>query len=115
MSDDPAVEIARPRLGVRRVAAMARPLIVSDFATGTDVVLTVPSVPDSRVAGPRFRSGDDAALAGTLVRLFAMPVELRESMGLHGRDWVRSHSNSDTVAEQTMRGYAEVPAARSRK
>ena len=110
MSDDPAVEIARPRLGVRRVAAMARPLIVSDFATGTDVVLTVPSVPDSRVAGPRFRSGDDAALAGTMV-----PGELRESMGLRGPDWVRSHSNADTVAEQTMRGYAEVPAARSRK
>jgi hypothetical protein len=38
-----------------------------------------------------------------------------ESMGLLGRDWVRSHANADTVAEQTMRGYAEVPAARSRK
>jgi glycosyltransferase involved in cell wall biosynthesis len=95
--------------------AMARPLIVSDLAAGTDVVLTAPSVPDGRVAGLRFRSGDDAALAGALVRLFAMPRELRDGMGQRGRDWVLSHFNAATVAEQTLRAYANAVAAHGRK
>jgi UDP-glucuronate 4-epimerase len=39
---------------------------VSDLAAGPDVVLTTPSVPDSRVTGLRFPAGEDAALAAAL-------------------------------------------------
>jgi glycosyltransferase involved in cell wall biosynthesis len=92
--------------------AMARPVIVSDLAAGADVVLTGPSVPEGRVAGLRFPAGDDSALAATLLRFFAMPEELREGMGLRGRDWVVSHFNPESVAEQALRVYAEAAAGR---
>jgi glycosyltransferase involved in cell wall biosynthesis len=88
--------------------AMAKPVIVSDFAAGTDVVLTAPAVPDGRVAGLRVPATDDAALAGALVRFFAMPPELRQSMGERGRAWVLDHFNARTVAEQVLAVYAEV-------
>lgn len=116
---DVVVSAAIQPEGVQRALleaqAMARPLIVSDLAAGTDVVLTAPSVPEGRVAGLRFGSGDDAALAGALVRLFAMPRELRDGMGQRGRDWVLSHFNAETVAEQTLRAYANAVAAHGRK
>jgi glycosyltransferase involved in cell wall biosynthesis len=97
--------------GLLEAQAMARPLVVSDLAAGTDVVLTAPSVPEGRVAGLRFPSGDHASLAGALLRLFAMPLELREGMGQRGRDWVLSHFNADTVADQMLSAYAEVAGA----
>ena len=87
---------------------MARPVIISDISASADVVLTTPAVPESRVAGLRFHSGDDAALAASLLRLFSMPEPNRATIGLRGRDWVRGHFNTDTVAEQTLRLYAEV-------
>jgi glycosyltransferase involved in cell wall biosynthesis len=87
---------------------MAKPVIVSDFAAGTDVVLTAPAVPDGRVAGLRVPATDDAALAGALVRFFAMPPELRQSMGERGRARVLDHFNARTVAEQVLAVYAEV-------
>jgi glycosyltransferase involved in cell wall biosynthesis len=97
--------------GLLEAQAMARPLVVSDLAAGTDVVLTAPSVPEGRVAGLRFPSGDHAGLAGALLRLFAMPPELREGMGQRGRDWVLSHFNANTVAAQMLSAYAEVAGA----
>jgi glycosyltransferase involved in cell wall biosynthesis len=96
--------------------AMGKPVIVSDLAAGTDVVLTAPTVPEGRVAGLRVPAGDDAALAGALVRFFAMPAELRESMGARGRAWVLDHFHATTVAEQLLAVYADVtgPSARER-
>jgi glycosyltransferase involved in cell wall biosynthesis len=91
--------------------AMAKPVIVSDLAAGTDVVLTAPAVPEGRVAGLRIPPGDDAALAGAVLRLFAMPADLRTAMGARGRDWVRDHFNAPAVAEQTLRVYAEIADA----
>ena len=88
--------------------AMARPVIVSDLAAGTDVVLTAPAVPESRIAGFRFPSGDDAALAAILLRLFSMPEPNRATIGRRGRDWVLDHFNDEIVAEQTLRVYGQI-------
>lgn len=99
--------------------AMARPVIVSDLAAGADVVLTAPSVPESRVAGLRFQSGDDAAFAAALLRLFAMPEPNRATLGQRGRDWVLGHFDASTVAEQILRVYRDIgrrsEAGRARK
>jgi glycosyltransferase involved in cell wall biosynthesis len=87
--------------------AMARPVIVSDLAAGADVVLTAPAVPEGRIAGLRFHSGDESALAAALLRLFAMPEPHRVGIGLRGRDWVLGHFNASTVAQQTLQLYGE--------
>jgi glycosyltransferase involved in cell wall biosynthesis len=88
--------------------AMARPVIVSDLGAGADVVLTAPAVPESRIAGFRFQSGDDAALAAALLRLFSMPELNRATIGRRGRDWVLGHFNTAIVTEQTLRLYRDV-------
>src|SRR5450631_2985314 len=88
--------------------AMARPVIVSDLGAGPDVVLTPPAVPENRITGLRFHSGDDTALAATLLRLFSLPEPTRRAMGARGRDWVLGHFNATAVAEQTLRLYGEI-------
>lgn len=88
--------------------AMARPVIVSDLGAGADVVLTAPTVPESRIAGFRFQAGDDAELAATLLRLFSMPEPNRATIGRRGRDWVLGHFNTAIVTEQTLRLYRDV-------
>ena len=88
--------------------AMARPVVVSDLGAGPDVVLTPPAVPENRITGLRFHSGDDAALAATLLRLFSLPEPIRRAIGARGRDWVLGHFNAPTVAEQTLRLYGEI-------
>ena len=88
--------------------AMARPVIVSDLAAGPDVVLTSPTVPESRATGLRFHSGDDAALAAALLRLFSLAEPVRAAMGRRGRDWVLDHFDAADVAEQTLRLYDEI-------
>jgi glycosyltransferase involved in cell wall biosynthesis len=88
--------------------AMARPVIASDLGAGPDVVLTPPAVPENRITGLRFHTGDDTALTAALLRLFALPEPARRAMGARGRDWVLSHFNAPAVAEQTLRLYDEI-------
>jgi glycosyltransferase involved in cell wall biosynthesis len=83
-------------------------MIVSDLGAGSDIVLTAPAVPENRITGFRFHAGDDAALTGALLRLFAMPELNRATIGRRGRDWVLGHFNQQTVAEQTLRLYDEI-------
>jgi glycosyltransferase involved in cell wall biosynthesis len=92
--------------------AMARPVIVSDLGAGPDLVLAPPAVPEDRMTGLRFTSGDDAALAAALIRLFSMPDRTRTAIGARGRDWVTSHFNPSTAAEQTLALYADVVRGR---
>ncbi|MGH6664044.1 MAG: glycosyltransferase [Pseudolabrys sp.] len=87
--------------------AMARPVIVSDLGAGPDVVLTPPAVPENRITGLRFHTGDDAALAAALLRLFSLSEPARRVMGERGRDWVLGHFNAPAVAGQTLRLYEE--------
>lgn len=103
-----AVQPEGVQRAILEAQAMARPVVVSDFAAGPDVVLSAPAVPEGRIAGLRFHSGDDAALAAALLRLFAMPEPNRATMGLRGRDWVLGHFNAEIVAEQTLRLYREI-------
>jgi glycosyltransferase involved in cell wall biosynthesis len=103
-----AVQPEGVQRAILEAQAMARPVIVSDLGAGPDVVLTAPTVPESRVAGFRFPAGDDAALAATLLRLFSMPEQNRATIGRRGRDWVLGHFNDEIVAEQTLRLYAEI-------
>lgn len=91
--------------------AMARPVIVSEVAAGPDVVLTPPAVADDRMTGLRFATGDHAALAAALVRLFSMPESSREAIGARGRAWVLRHFGAESTAESTLRLYAEVTGA----
>ncbi|HEY5280839.1 MAG TPA: glycosyltransferase [Pseudolabrys sp.] len=98
--------------------AMGRPMIVSDLAAGSDVVLTAPFMTESRVSGLRFPAGDDSRLAATLLHLFSIPAPMRAAMGARGRDWVLGHFNGNVVAEQTLRLYGETtgrPAAADAK
>lgn len=88
--------------------AMERPVIVSDLGAGPDVVLTPPAVPENRITGLRFHSGDDTALAAALLRLFSLSVPARRAMGERGRDWVLGHFNALAVAAQTLRLYEEI-------
>jgi glycosyltransferase involved in cell wall biosynthesis len=90
--------------------AMARPVIVSDMAAGPDVVLTSPAVPENRITGLRFHSGDHPSLAAALLRLFAMPDPTRATIGRRGRDWVLGHFNQPVIAEQTLALYEEIAA-----
>jgi glycosyltransferase involved in cell wall biosynthesis len=92
--------------------AMARPVIVSDLAAGTEVVLAEPSVPADRATGLRFPAGHDTALAAALIRLFAMPETARMAMGQRGRVWVCDHFNPETVAGQVLALYADVTDGR---
>jgi glycosyltransferase involved in cell wall biosynthesis len=94
--------------------AMARPVIVSDLGAGPEVVLTLPAVPDNRITGLRFTTGDDAALAAALLRLFSMPEPTRRAIGARGRDWVLGHFNATAIADQTLKLYGEI-AGRSHR
>ncbi len=88
--------------------AMARPVLVSELAAGPEVVLTSPAVPENRITGLRFQSGDDAALTAALLRVFSMPEPTRATIGARGRDWVVGHFNAAVVAEQTLQLYREI-------
>jgi glycosyltransferase involved in cell wall biosynthesis len=103
-----AVQPEGVQRAILEAQAMARPVIVSDLAAGPDVVLTAPAVPESRTTGLRFHSGDDAALAAALLRLFSLDEPARNAMGLRGRDWVLDHFNAAGVATQTLRLYGEI-------
>ena len=107
-----AVQPEGVQRSILEAQAMARPVIVSDLAAGADVVLTVPGVPESRITGLRFPAGDEAALAATLLRLFAMPDALVADMGRRGRDWVLGHFNAAIGGEQMLRLYGEIASRR---
>jgi glycosyltransferase involved in cell wall biosynthesis len=92
--------------------AMARPVIVSDLGASPEVVLAPPAVSEDRMTGYRVAAGNEAALAGALVRLFAAPDAARRAMGNRGRAWVAAHFNPSTVAEQMLALYAAVARER---
>jgi glycosyltransferase involved in cell wall biosynthesis len=91
--------------------AMARPVIVSDLGAGPEVVLAPPAVADDRITGMRFASGDDAALAAALIRLFSLSESERLAIGTRGRAWVIGHFGPEAASELTLKLYAEVAAS----
>jgi glycosyltransferase involved in cell wall biosynthesis len=101
-----AVQPEGVQRAILEAQAMARPVVVSDMAA--DVVLTAPGVPEARITGFRFASGDDAALAATLLRLFFLSESVRNAVGRRGRDWVLGHFDGAGVAAQTLQLYGEI-------
>jgi glycosyltransferase involved in cell wall biosynthesis len=93
--------------------AMARPVIVSDLGAGPDVVLAPPAVPEDRMTGLRFTTGDDASLAACLIKLFSLPDPARRAIGARGREWVLGHFNAPFVTELTLALYADVARGKS--
>lgn len=94
--------------------AMARPVVASDLGAGPEVLLAPPAVSEDRMTGLRFSSGDAAALAAALVRLFSLPQPVRQAIGTRGRDWVKDHFNPKTVAELTLKLYDETARSGAR-
>jgi len=94
--------------------SMERPVVVSDLGASPEVVLAPPAVSEDRMTGLRIPAGDDAALAGALVRLFAAPDAERQAIGARGRLWVATQFNPASVAEQILGLYAAVAAGRPR-
>jgi glycosyltransferase involved in cell wall biosynthesis len=107
-----AVSAATQPEGVPRAIleaqAMACPVLVSDLGAGPEVVLAPPAVPEERMTGLRFSTGDDAALAAALIRLFSMPDHTRRAVGVRARAWVTAQFTPALVAERTLRLYADV-------
>jgi glycosyltransferase involved in cell wall biosynthesis len=103
-----AVQPEGVQRAILEAQAMARPVVVSDLAAGPDVVLAAPGVPESRVTGFRFNSGDDAALAAALLRLLFLADPIRNAMGRRGRDWVLGHFDGADVAAQMLQLYGEI-------
>jgi glycosyltransferase involved in cell wall biosynthesis len=95
---------------ILEACAMARAVVVSDLAAGPDAVLAPPLVSEDRMTGMRFSSGDSAALAAALVRLFSMPEPARSAIGARGRAWVLASFNQPAVTEPTLRLYADLGA-----
>jgi glycosyltransferase involved in cell wall biosynthesis len=88
--------------------AMARPVAVSDLAAGPDVVLAPPVVPEERMTGLRFASGDAEALAAALIRVLSMPEAVRRAIGRRGREWIAGHCAPAAVAQELLAIYAAV-------
>jgi glycosyltransferase involved in cell wall biosynthesis len=92
--------------------AMARPVVVSDLAAGPDVVLAPPAVTEDRMTGLRVPTGDEAALAAALIRLFSLSDAARAAAGARGRAWVAEHFDAPSIARATLSLYADVTRAR---
>ena len=94
--------------------AMGRPVVVSDLGAGPEAVLAPPAVAEDRMTGLRFSSGDDAALAAALIRLFSLPESTRSAIGARGRAWVAANFDAPGVTSATLKLYAEVARQRAR-
>jgi glycosyltransferase involved in cell wall biosynthesis len=95
---------------VLEALAMQIPVVVSDLAAGPDVVLAPPAVSEDRITGLRFASGDDAALAAALIRIFSMPEPTRQAIGVRGREWVLAQFDQASIAAQTLALYDDIAA-----
>jgi glycosyltransferase involved in cell wall biosynthesis len=103
-----AIQLESPQRPLLEAMAMARPVIVSDLAAGSDAVLAPPAVTEDRMTGWRFRSGDDAELAATLIRLLSAPESTRLAVGRRGRERVKSQFATTAAPDQMLAVYTEI-------
>lgn len=107
-----AVQAEGLQRAILEAQAMQRPVIVSDLGAGPDLVLSPPAVPQDRMTGLRFSTGDDAALAAALVKLFSMPTAEQLAIGQRARQWVCTQFGQPAVADRTLRLYCGLTARR---
>jgi len=93
--------------------AMGVPVVASDLAAGSSMMLAPPAVDENHMTGLRFPSGDVEAMAAALTRLLQMSAPERRAIGVRGRAWVSDLHGSAAVAEQTVRLYMELMLART--
>jgi glycosyltransferase involved in cell wall biosynthesis len=103
-----AIQLESPQRSLLEAMAMARPVIVSDLAAGSDTVLAPPAVTEDRMTGWRFRSGDDAELAATLIRLLSASESTRLAVGRRGRERVKSQFATQAAPDQMLALYSEI-------
>ncbi len=103
-----AIQLESPQRSLLEAMAMARPVIVSDLAAGSDTVLAPPAVTEDRMTGWRFRSGDDTELAATLIRLLSASESTRIAVGRRGRERVKSLFASQAAPDQMLAVYTEI-------
>ena len=103
-----AIQLESPQRSLLEAMAMARPVIVSDLAAGSDTVLSPPAVSEDRMTGWRFRSGDDAELAAMLIRLLSASESTRIAIGRRGRERVKSLFANPAAPDQMLAIYTEI-------
>jgi len=103
-----AIQLESPQRTLLEAMAMARPVIVSDLAAGSDTVLSPPAVSEDRMTGWRFRSGDDAELAAMLIRLLSASESTRIAIGRRGRERVKSLFANPAAPDQMLAIYTEI-------
>jgi glycosyltransferase involved in cell wall biosynthesis len=109
-----AVQPEGSQRAILEAQAMERPVVVTDLGASPEVVLAPPAVSEDRMTGLRVPAGNDAALAGALVRLFGASEAERRAMGGRGRAWVAAQFNPAAATEQILAVYAAVAAVRPR-
>jgi glycosyltransferase involved in cell wall biosynthesis len=88
--------------------AMARPVVISDLASGPEAVLAPPAVGEERMTGLRVPAGDEAGLAAALIHLFSLSEAARTAIGARGRAWVGTQFDAAMLARATLALYADV-------
>ena len=85
-----------------------RPVIASDLAAGPEIVLAPPAVPEDRMTGLRFPSGDDGALAAALIRIMSAPEVVRQAIGRRSRERLLTQFANAAAMTQMLAVYAEI-------
>ena len=91
---------------VLEAMACARPCVVSNTVGVAELV-------QESSCGTVVPAGDASALAHALSEILALPVHIREEMGIRGRRIVERTCSRDFIARQTVEAYREVVAAHS--
>jgi len=108
----PAIQLGGSQRAMLEAMAMERPVIASDLAAGSDIVLAPPTVAEDRMTGLSFRSGDDGELAAALIRLLSAPESTRLAVGRRGRERAIAKFATQDSAAQMLAIYAELVQSR---
>jgi glycosyltransferase involved in cell wall biosynthesis len=107
-----AIQLEGAQRGLLEAMAMARPVIASDLAAGSEIVLAPPAVTEDRMTGLRFRSGNDGELAGALISLLSAPENTRRAIGRRGRERVAAQCTDAATMAQMLAVYTEIARPR---
>ncbi len=108
----PAIQLEGSERSVLEAMAMARPVITSDLAAGSETVLAPPGVAEDRMTGLTFKSGDDRELAAALIRLLSAPESVRLAVGRRARERVVAEFRTEEGATQMLALYVELARPR---